>query len=374
MRPWPDLNRQDLLDVADAIYDSESLAAGDLVVDLECRVSYMYGGMEVVAVNSATSGLEAILYSIGAGPGKEVIVPEYGFPAAAISAKRLGANVLIAPISAYPGMMIDPDAVYALITPETCAVVGIDVGAYPADWGSLESICRSRGVCLIEDAAPAWASVHAGRRLGSFGDAAVLSLSQTKMVAAGEGGLVLTWNQSLASRIRALRRYGEVDTGVSQSRRMQWAGANWKLNEWTAGIALLQIECLPVRAGRAMRNREALDAALAECNYLASVPVEPEDFVAPHKYRVLGVGAVDGPKLLQAAKKRLPILEDDVAVLWDHPAFYSPVRQGRVAGSLATSFLLGSRQYPLWHVPDEEVALWCDHLLNLDKEADQWLK
>jgi hypothetical protein len=155
---------------------------------------------------------------------------------------------------------------------------------------------------------------------------------------------------------------------------MQWPGANWKLNEWTAGIALLQLERLPVRAGQAMRNRIALDSALAECNYLAAVWVEPNDFIAPHKYRVLGVGSVDGPKLLAAAKKRLMVLEDDVAVLWDHPAFAGSVQQGRVDGSLATSFILGSRQYPFWHVPDAEIALWCDHLINLDKEADQWLK
>jgi dTDP-4-amino-4,6-dideoxygalactose transaminase len=105
---------------------------------------------------------------------------------------------------------IDPENIEALIGPSTSAIVAVHIFGNPADADTLERIAKRHRLRLIFDAAHAFGAWRNGRRVGAFGDAEVFSLSPTKLLVAGEGGLISTHDSGLAERLRAARNYGDA--------------------------------------------------------------------------------------------------------------------------------------------------------------------
>lgn len=190
-----------------------------------------------VAVSSCTSGLMLTYRAFGLRD--EVVVPSFTFMATIGALVWAGARPVFADVDS-PSMNVDPESVAAAITSNTEAIVAVHNFGNPADIDRLQDIADRKGVRLILDAAHGFGSLFSGRPLGAQGDAQIFSMSPSKLLIAGEGGVVATNNEALAEKIRIGREYGNGGDYNSL-----FAGVNARLPELSALMArhsLVQVE------------------------------------------------------------------------------------------------------------------------------------
>ena len=165
-------------------------------------------GLEAIAVNSATAGLHLALEAVGVGPGDEVITTTHTFTASAEVARYLGADVRLVDIDPAT-LCIDPAAIEAAITPRTRAIVPVHFAGRAAEMGEILAIARRHGLKVVEDAAHALPTTHAGQMIGTLAsDVTVFSFYANKTITTGEGGMAVTRDAALAARMKVMRLHG----------------------------------------------------------------------------------------------------------------------------------------------------------------------
>ena len=231
----------------EAILESGSLTNGATVRELEAAVCERLGVPHSVAVSSCTAGLMLTYQALGAGPGDRVIVPSFTFAASAHAVTWTGARPEFCEVTA-ERCSIDVDDVAAILEqggPPIRAVSATHVYGHPADVEALDALAASHGVPMVYDAAHALGSSRGARPIGGFGTAEVFSLSPTKVVVAGEGGLVTTDDSALAEALRLGRDYG--NPGDYDCR---FPGLNARMSELHAAVALASLEGLDAHIAR----------------------------------------------------------------------------------------------------------------------------
>jgi dTDP-4-amino-4,6-dideoxygalactose transaminase len=169
---------------------------------------FLGGGVEALAVNSATSGLHLALEAVGVGPGDEVITTTHTFTATAEVIRYLGANPVLVDINPET-YCIDISEVERAITPKTKAVIPVHFGGLAADMGALIDLAKRYGLRVIEDAAHALPTTCNGKMIGTLDtDATVFSFYSNKTMTTGEGGMLVTRNPDIANRARVMRLHG----------------------------------------------------------------------------------------------------------------------------------------------------------------------
>lgn len=164
--------------------------------------------LQAMAVNSATAGLHLALEGLSIGPGDEVITTTHTFTATAEVVRYLGADVVLVDID--PATLnIDPAAVEAAITPRTKAIIPVHYAGLAAPMDAILAIARRHGLKVVEDAAHALPTTHAGQLVGTLAsDATVFSFYANKTITTGEGGMVVTRDAALAARVKVMRLHG----------------------------------------------------------------------------------------------------------------------------------------------------------------------
>lgn len=233
------------------VVESGVITKGPYLREMERLVAELTGARSL-GVSSCTVGLVLALQALKVDG--EVILPSFTFLASASAPAILRLPLCFVDIDRET-WTIDPDAVEAAITPRTAAVIAVHTFGNPADLDKLESICRRRGLALIVDAAHGLGALRRGRHVGAGGDAEVFSMSPTKLVAAGEGGLVCTTRDDVYARVEALREYGNAGEYVTVQ-----AGLNGRLDEMSAVLAIEGLRHLDAYAER----RNALVAVARE--------------------------------------------------------------------------------------------------------------
>ncbi len=208
--------------------------------ELEEAFALRHGTRHAIAVSSGTAALEIILRAIGV-EDREVIVPANTFFATAAAAVHAGARLRFVDCDPQT-MSIDPADLAGCITADTAAVVIVHIGGLitPAI-DEIAQICAERGVELVEDAAHAHGSAFDGRAAGHFGRAASFSFYPTKVMAGGEGGMIVTDDDNIAEEARVYRDQGKGSFHANFHTRM---GANWRMSEPHAAIVLSQLHRL----------------------------------------------------------------------------------------------------------------------------------
>jgi dTDP-4-amino-4,6-dideoxygalactose transaminase len=275
------------------VLDSRHLAQGPEAAALEREVAALLGGRrDVVATSSGGAALLVSLSAAGVGPGDEVVVPAFTFPAAAQAAFFLGAVPVPAEVDP-DTMAVTADSVAARLSARTRAVVVAHAFGVPADVEAVADVARPRGIALVEDAACSLGgTTPGGAPSGSVGDWGCFSLHPRKLVTAGEGGLVAC-DPARAARVRTLRDYGRTGSGFGDI--FGDAGLNLRLSDLAAAVARAQVAALA--EGRAARARiaAAYRDALAGC---AGVRI-PAGFDRPGTvFQSFVVVAADGPTLV----------------------------------------------------------------------------
>ena len=227
------------------IFATGMLTKGRYLRQFEERLAEYLGVKHAVCVSSCTLGL-TLTYQ-GLGFRDEVIVPSFTFMATVHPLVWLNAAPVFVDIDPHT-WNIDPARVEEAITPRTTGIVAVHNFGNPADVEALEEIARRHNVRLVFDAAHGFGTLYQGRPVGGFGDAEVFSITPTKLLVAGEGGVVATNDHALADHIRSGREYGNDGRYGSD-----FAGLNARMPEFNAILGLRSLEMLEENAER--RNR-----------------------------------------------------------------------------------------------------------------------
>jgi perosamine synthetase len=248
---WPDLGEEELAAVA-AVFESGQLTMGPKVAEFEAGLADACEVEHAVAVSSGTAALHLAGLALGIGPGDEVLVPAYTFPATANVVAMAGARPVLVDVDPET-MNLRPDAVTDAVTERTRAVLVVHLFGRPAPWEEIEAAVPGE-VTLLEDAAGALGARRGDRACGGLGRLGCLSFHPRKIVTTGEGGAVTTNDGDLAETIRSLRHHGWRGTD------MPAPGLNYRLPDILCAVGSSQLR----RLDALLEERERLAAAYTE--------------------------------------------------------------------------------------------------------------
>ena len=230
-----------------------------------------------LAVNSGTSALVSALAGMGVGRGDEVIVPAYTWISTAVAVVAVGAVPVIADVD--ESLTLDVEDARRKISPHTRAIIPVHMRGAAAAMDPLLDLAREKDLLVLEDAAQAvGASLH-GRRLGSIGDAGAFSFQQSKIITAGEGGMVVTDDATLHRRAAMYHdSAAPPNMGVSAD---EWlAGVNLRMPELQAAVVLAQLarldELLAAMRARKSRLKELVADRLSAQDIVFRTLHDPE--------------------------------------------------------------------------------------------------
>jgi dTDP-4-amino-4,6-dideoxygalactose transaminase len=233
----PDIPEQAIARAAEIIR-SGMLVQGACVCEFERQLSVYLGVQHVVVVSSGTAALHLTLLALDIGPGDEVVVPAFTFPATANAVVLAGAEPVLADIN-LDDFCINPAVLERVISPRTKAIMPVHEFGQAADMAAIMTIANAHGLAVIEDAACALGTEFEGKRVGTIGCAGCFSFHPRKALTTGEGGAVVTDDDQIANRVRALRNHGMVPTTVRPDFR--YAGFNYRMTDFQAALAPAQL-------------------------------------------------------------------------------------------------------------------------------------
>jgi dTDP-4-amino-4,6-dideoxygalactose transaminase len=232
----PDVGEAELAAVAEVVATGQ-LTMGPKVEEFENAIARAVGTAHAAVVSSGTAALHVALLALGIGPGDEVVVPAYTFPATANAVELCGARAVLVDVEP-DTFNLDVAAVAAAITPRTRAVMAVHLFGRPVEWEALQTAVPQE-VALLEDAAGALGASYRGTPCGSLGVAACLSFHPRKIVTTGEGGAVTTDEADFDAAVRRFRHHGWRTLGDMPS-----PGFNYRLPDLLCAVGIPQIERL----------------------------------------------------------------------------------------------------------------------------------
>jgi dTDP-4-amino-4,6-dideoxygalactose transaminase len=313
---------------------------GPEVRALEQEWAAYFGVKHAVAVNSCTSGLYCAVGATGVEPGEEIIVSPYTMTASATAALIFNAIPVFADIEE-DYFCLDPRSVEAQITSRTRAIIVVDIFGLPYDAGAINRLAQKHNLYVIEDAAQAPGALYGKKYAGTLGDLGVYSLNYHKHIHCGEGGIVVTDNDTLADRVRLIRNHAEaVVEGMGVQDIVNLIGFNFRLPEIEAAILRCQLEKLAKLITIRQNN----------CAYLAEKLSQIPAIITPkiregcthayyaHSCKFLEkIAGVSRDSYLDAVRAELPVTEgrEDFGPLLSYgyvkPLYLMPLYQQRIA-------------------------------------------
>ena len=249
----PSIGEEEIREV-EATLRSGWLTTGPRTAQFEEEFAKYVDARCAVAVNSATAGLHLALAALGIGEGDEVITTPLTFCSTVHTILHVGAKPALADIG--PDGNIDPEEIAKAINSRTRAIIPVHLAGLPCDMNAIWTLARRHSLFVIEDAAHAVGAHYNGRPIGSSpltnetpaSDAVVFSFYATKNLTTGEGGMITTGNQQLASRMRMLSLHGmSRDAWNRYSDRGSWyyevvaRGFKYNLSDLQSAIGIHQL-------------------------------------------------------------------------------------------------------------------------------------
>jgi dTDP-4-amino-4,6-dideoxygalactose transaminase len=308
----------------------QGFLGGRKIQAFEAAFAEYHGVSHAIAVNSATSGLHAAVAACGIGPGDEVIVPPYTFTATATAVLHHNAIPVFVDIDPET-FCLDPGRVEAAITPHTKAIIPVHLLGHPADMDRILALARRHGLKVIEDCAQAPGARYKGRLVGTMGDCGVFSFQETKNMATGEGGMVITNDPGLAERARMVRNHGEaVIAGEARKYLTSTIGWNYRMTEIEAAIGLVQLAKLD-RLNQARRDLSYYLLDRLPRHIGVKYPTEAAHI--EHVYHVFGMTYDEAAVGLPRTRFIEALVAEGVPVGpgYPRPLYHNPLFQDRMA-------------------------------------------
>jgi dTDP-4-amino-4,6-dideoxygalactose transaminase len=290
----PDIGEEEIAAVV-ACLRSGWITTGPKAREFErAFAAYLGGGVDAIAVNSATAGLHLALEALGIGPGDEVIVPTLTFTATAEVVHYLGATPVLVDVDPHT-LNLGTATVAPAITGRTRAIVPVHYAGLACDMDALLEMAADYNLAVVEDAAHAFPATSGGGLIGTMGSrATVFSFYANKTMTTGEGGMVVTRDPELARRIRLMRLHGISQDAFDRyvSRTPAWfyevvaPGFKYNLTDIAAAIGLVQLRRIDSFLLRRQQLAAAYDAGLAGLPLTLPARGGPGDGHAWHLYVV----------------------------------------------------------------------------------------
>jgi len=321
---FPERDRHEIGRRIDRCLATGQVGIGENVTEFERNFADYTGTRFAVAVSNGGTAIEALMSALGV-EGREVLVPTNTAFATAVGVIRAGGSAKL--MDTDPATFsVSVETVQHSAGEKTVGVIVVHIGGIVTpEIAAIRKFCDSKGLWLVEDCAHAHGSEYAGQRAGTFGVAGAYSFFATKVMTTGEGGMVVTDDESIAKKVARLRDYGKPDPWVTYSTEL---GTNWRLNEWAGAIGVVQLRRLDEMI--TWREKIASDYTRVLEGIQELRPVLPTGRCSWYKYIVLLQKGVDRERFRTAAKEKGVSLSGGV---YDTPLHRQPVFDGAVSGS-----------------------------------------
>jgi perosamine synthetase len=236
----PDIREEDI-SLVNEVLRSGMLVQGIYVEKLENAFATYHGVNHAVALSNGTATLHLALKVLGIGPGDEVIVPALSYVATANVVELVGATCVFVDTDEH-SFNINVEKIEEKITSKTRAIIPVHEFGLSCDIKAVMLLAKKHGLHVIEDAACALGAKQDGKPVGTFGVLGSFSLHPRKSITSGEGGILLTNDNVIASKLRQLRNHGiQLENGVMN---FVEAGYNYRMTDFQAALAWSQFKRL----------------------------------------------------------------------------------------------------------------------------------
>src|SRR4051794_33716018 len=271
----PDITQREIDAVVDVMM-TNTLSIGPRVIEFEHKVAKLTGRRHAIAVANGTCGLHCAMVAAGIKAGDEVITTPFSFVASANCILYVDAKPVFVDIEPQT-LNLDVSKVEAAITPRTKAIVAVEAFGHPGGMIELEQIAQKNELILIEDSCEGFGGFAGTRPIGGFGRASVFGFYPNKQITTGEGGMIVTDDDTLAATCRALRNQGREGMNWLAHQRL---GYNYRLSELAAALGVAQCERLDEILEGRRRVAHAYINRLMTNRYLILPTISDQDLMS----------------------------------------------------------------------------------------------
>ncbi len=263
------------------VMSGATLVHGPLAKQFENDFAKFTGACHAVSVSSCTAALHLVYFSLGIGPGDEVIVPAQTHTATAHAVEFVGAKPVFADCELETGN-IDIALLDSLVTPRTKAICVVHFIGLPVDMDKIRLFASRHNLFVVEDAALAFGTYYKGRHAGTLGDAGCFSFYPVKHITTAEGGMLTTCHKEFAEKLERQKAFG-VDRHVGERKipgvyDVTMLGFNYRMNEIEAAIGIEQVKKADFILGMRERNYVLLRSLLSDIEEVGMLSAGGGDF------------------------------------------------------------------------------------------------
>ncbi len=281
---------EDIKSITKVIGSGMRWAEGPSIKEFEAKIAKYIGDKYCVTFNSGTSALHAILLAYDIKNGDEVIVPSFTFIATANAPLFVGAKPVFADIEEQT-LGLDPEDVERKITSKTKAIIPIHYGGCPCKIRELKKIAKEYDLLLIEDVAESFGANIEDRKVGTFGDAAMFSFCQNKIITTGEGGAIVTNFRKIYEKLKLIRSHGREGkrSYFSSIEPLGYIslGYNFRMPSFTAALGIAQLKKINKIIKMRRNNAKYLTTRLAQDMKEIIVLPPPKEYF--HVYQMYAI-------------------------------------------------------------------------------------
>jgi len=265
---------------------SKWISTGPKCEELEKQFIEMFNVKHAISISNCTDALHLGMIVNGVGPGDEVICPSLTFAASVNCIRYVGATPVFCDINGLDDMNLNPKEIEKLVTSRTKAIVVVHMAGFPAKMDEIMRIAKEYNLKVIEDACHGPLSEYKGKKLGTIGNVGCFSFFSNKNISTGEGGMVITNDESLAKRCRLLRSHGMTTmsyqraTGHATSYDIVDLGYNFRMDDIRASIGVVQMKKLKNDLIQRQKVRELYVSLLSEIDQIVVPFASNKEFVS----------------------------------------------------------------------------------------------
>jgi dTDP-4-amino-4,6-dideoxygalactose transaminase len=324
---WPIFDDSDVEAVA-AIARSGEWGNPDCkgyVETIEREFAAYCGSKYAISCVNGSVALRLALIASGVKPGDEVIVPPYTFIATASTVVE--ANCVPVFVDIDPDTYnLDPTKIEAAITPKTKSIIPVHFAGLPCDMDKIMDIARRHNLFVLEDAAHGHGGEYKGKKLGSIGHAGSFSFQSSKNLTSGEGGMVVTDDESLYDQINSLRNVGRVKGG--QWYEHHYLGCNYRITQFQAVLLSTQLRRLEDQVRKRDENGRYLSELLSDIPGISPLSRPQDATLHPYHLFIFRYDKAAFGNLPKAEFARLLAAEGVPAFMgYPEPLYKQPVFQ-----------------------------------------------
>jgi len=267
----PEVDWSDIEEIVSCLR-SGRLALGPKAEEFEKEMANYAGVDYGVAISSGTAGLHILVRALDIKESDEILVPSFTFSSTVNVVLYERARPVFVDINS-DTYTIDPGDIERKITKRTKAVLVVDVFGHPAEWDEILEIAENHNLKVIDDSCEALGAEYKGKKVGQFGDCACFAFYPNKQITTGEGGMIVTNNEEIASLARSLRNQGRDEMGSwLEHKRL---GYNYRMDEMSAALGVSQLKKIETFLAKREKVAEAYTERLSKLEFLRTQVIRP---------------------------------------------------------------------------------------------------